>query len=114
MKAASWNSPEKHNVSGKTYNINLNPGLNRVVLRYPVGEKMQLWSEFSPSLYKLTAELITKEGTDNLQADFGFRKFSTSGTQFTINGINHIFTGRTQCMCFSVNGIPANGCGELA
>ncbi len=106
LKAALWNSLEKHNVSGKTYNINLHPGLNRVVLRYPVGEKMRLWSEFSPSLYNLTAELITKEGTDNLQADFGFRKFSTSGTQFTINEIITFLRGEHNACVFPLTAYP--------
>ncbi|HKI88793.1 MAG TPA: hypothetical protein VKA38_07195 [Draconibacterium sp.] len=106
LKAWSWNTDEEHSSPGKTYKITLNPGQNRVVLKYPVGGKIQLWSEFSPALYKLTAELITDKGTDNMQADFGFRKFSTSGTQFTINGLTTFLRGEHNACVFPLTAHP--------
>ncbi len=107
LDAASWNTPVKHDVSAKTYEVTLKPGFNRIVLKYPVGEKMQLWSEFSPApLYKLTAELITNTDTDNLMTNFGFRKFSTSGTQFTINGTTTFLRGEHNASVFPLTAHP--------
>ena len=43
---------------------------------------MQLWSEFNPSLYNLTVNLIGQNGEyiDNQSDDFGMREFKTNGT----------------------------------
>ncbi|WP_217447590.1 sugar-binding domain-containing protein [Maribellus comscasis] len=106
LRAASWNTQENHNVPAKSYEVNLSPGQNRIVLKYPAGDKMQLWSEFSPALYKLSAELITENGTDNLQANFGFRNFSTSGTQFTINGTTTFLRGEHNACVFPLTAHP--------
>ncbi len=106
LNADSWNTSTTHNVHSKTYKINLLPGQNRLVLKYPVGDKMQLWSEFSPALYKLSAELKTESGTDNIQADFGFREFKTSGTQFTINGLTTFLRGEHNGCVFPLTAHP--------
>ncbi len=106
LYASAWNSNKKQQVSGKTFKIKLVPGENRVLLKYNIGDKMQLWSEFSPALYKLTAELETSEGKDNLQVDFGMRKFSTSGTQFQINGLTTFLRGEHNACVFPLTAHP--------
>lgn len=106
LDAYAWNTSVKHNVRAKKYEINLMPGINRLVLKYPVGEKMQLWSEFSPALYKLSAELITDSIIDNIQADFGFREFKTLGTQFTINGLTTFLRGEHSACVFPLTAYP--------
>jgi hypothetical protein len=104
--AAAWNSPIKNEVSGKTIKTKLIPGINRVVVKYPMGKKVQLWSEFSPTLYKLTAELETSAGKDNLQVDFGMRKFTTKGTQFQINGLTTFLRGEQNACVFPLTAHP--------
>ena len=106
LKATAWNTGVKHNVPAKTFKVNLNPGDNRLLLKYPVGSKIQLWSEFSPALYKLTAELITENETDNMQTSFGFRNFATSGTQFSINGITTFLRGEHNACVFPLTAHP--------
>ncbi len=106
LSASVWNSEVPQDVAEKTYKIELNPGENRVVLKYPVGEKMQFWSEFSPALYKLSAELIAEDGSDNLQTDFGFRKFTTEGTQFKINGLTTFLRGEHNACVFPLTAHP--------
>ena len=106
LSASMWNTSEKHNPKSKTYEVTLQPGQNRIVLKYPMGEEVKLWSEFHPALYKLTAELNTGQSTDNLQTDFGFREFSTSGTQFTINGITTFLRGDHNACVFPLTAHP--------
>ncbi len=106
LNAASWNSPVKHEVSDKTVKVILTPGLNRVLVKYPMGNKVQLWSEFSPTLYKLNVELITSEGKDNTLVDFGMRKFTTKGTQFQINGLTTFLRGEHNACVFPLTAYP--------
>ncbi|NCB07237.1 MAG: hypothetical protein EOM73_03630, partial [Bacteroidia bacterium] len=61
LSAASWNAATTHTVTAKTYKVTLGPGENQVELIYPIGKKMQYWSEFSPALYRLTVTMKTPE-----------------------------------------------------
>ncbi len=106
LNANAWNTEIIHNAPSKTYRITLEPGENQVELVYQIGNKMQLWSEFSPALYKLNAKLITFEGSDNLQVDFGMRKFSVGGTQFQINGLTTFLRGEHNACVFPMTGYP--------
>jgi hypothetical protein len=106
LNANAWNTEINHNAPAKTYKITLTPGENLVELVYPIGNKMQLWSEFSPALYKLNANLNTTEGNDNLQVDFGMRKFSVDGTQFQINGLTTFLRGEHNACVFPMTGYP--------
>ena len=61
---------------------------------YPIGNNMQLWSEFDPVMYKLQVSLNTNtEILDAQSVDFGMREFKTLGTQFTINGVKTFLRG---------------------
>jgi len=106
LKASSWNSEKTHKISSKSYTQKLNPGENRIIIKYPLGTDVQFWSEFSPTLYQLSAELETPEGKDNIQTDFGFRKFATSGTQFTINGTKTFLRGEHNACVFPLTAHP--------
>ncbi|MCY1722475.1 hypothetical protein OU798_19150 [Prolixibacteraceae bacterium Z1-6] len=106
LNANAWNLDVAHKVPSKLYTQKLNPGENRIVVKYPLGENVNYWSEFSPALYKLTAELETPEGNDNIQSDFGFREFATSGTQFVINGIKTFLRGEHNACVFPLTAHP--------
>ncbi|MEI8225491.1 MAG: sugar-binding domain-containing protein [Bacteroidota bacterium] len=106
LQANGWNTEVKHNVSSKSFPLTLKSGENAVELTYNMGNKFQLWSEFNPALYKLNVTLKTKEVLDNSTADFGMRKFSTLGTQFTINGIKTFLRGKHDACVFPLTGYP--------
>ena len=65
LKASSWNSEIKHDVSSKSFPVTLKSGENLVELTYKMGNKFQFWSEFNPALYKLNVTLKSKEVIDN-------------------------------------------------
>lgn len=106
LQANSWNSDVKHRVSQKSFPVDLKIGENVVELTYKMGNKFQKWSEFTPVLYKLTVTLKSEEVIDNDTVNFGMRKFSTSGTQFTINGIKTFLRGKHDACVFPLTGYP--------
>jgi hypothetical protein len=106
LEAHAWNTGIKHNVRSESFPVTLKPGENGVELKYKMGRKTQFWSEFNPALYKLTVTLKSKKVLDNTSVDFGMRKFSTAGTQFSINGIKTFLRGKHDACVFPLTGYP--------
>ncbi len=106
LKADSWNTDVKHNVSSKSFPVTLKKGENTIELTYSLGNKTVFWSEFNPALYKLTVALKDKKVMDNTILDFGMRKFSTLKTQFTINGTKTFLRGKHDACVFPLTGYP--------
>ena len=106
MKADAWNTDLKHNVPVKSFPVTLRKGGNTIELTYSMGSKTLLWSEFNPSLYKLVLTLRGRKVLDNAIIDFGMRKFSTQGTQFTINDTKTFLRGKHDACVFPLTGHP--------
>jgi hypothetical protein len=107
LQAKAWNTEVKHKVSPISLPVTLKAGENIVELTYNLGSKVQLWSEFNPVLYKLVVTLKSKNKVlDNTTTDFGLRKFSTLGTQFTINGTKTFLRGKHDACVFPLTGHP--------
>jgi hypothetical protein len=106
MKADAWNTDLKHNVPAKSFPVTLRKGGNTIELTYSMGSKTLLWSEFNPSLYKLVLTLRGRKVLDNAIIDFGMRKFSTQGTQFTINDTKTFLRGKHDACVFPLTGHP--------
>ena len=106
LDASVWNTEKKHSVAAKSFSITLKPGDNTDELTYKMGSNFQKWSEFNPALYKLHVTLKSDKVPDNTTVDFGMRKFSTSGTQFTINGIVTFLRGKHDACVFPLTGYP--------
>jgi hypothetical protein len=75
----------------------------------PMGDAVQLWSEFNPTLYRLTVNFEGKSKkakiTERKDVNFGMRKFHTIGTSFAING--HVLScGETRWCVFPQAGYP--------
>ena len=62
----------------------------------------KLWDEFSPNLSEVTVKL----GDDQRTVHFGMRKFSTRGTQFTLNDRPVFLRGTVESMVFPLTGYP--------
>jgi len=106
LKADAWNSDAKHSVPSKSFPVSLRKGENTIELTYGMGTKTVFWSEFNPALYKLAVSLKGKKVLDNTTLDFGMRKFSTLGTQFTINGTKTFLRGKHDACVFPLTGYP--------
>jgi hypothetical protein len=74
----------------------------------PLRTATNLWDEFSPRLYRLTAALATDDGHvyATKSVTYGLREISTQGTQFTFNGRKTFFRGTLECCIFPKTGNP--------
>lgn len=76
-------------------------------VRIPLGDHAQLWDEFHPALYDLTATLSEEDGAKNTRdISFGLREISTQGTQFVLNGRKIFIRGTLECCIFPKTGHP--------
>jgi hypothetical protein len=108
IQAESFNSDISHKIRGKNVKVSSSSENIQMVIEYPVGNRMQLWSEFSPSLYKMKVNLEGSKGEniDYLEKDFGMREFKTKGTRFEVNGQQTFLRGTLECCIFPLTGYP--------
>ena len=108
LTAENFNSSDNHKLGKRTEKISANSDEAQFVIDYPIGNKMQLWSEFSPSLYRLSVNLKGSDGKifDQQSVDFGMREFKTNGTHFEINGQQVFLRGTLECCIFPLTGYP--------
>jgi beta-galactosidase/beta-glucuronidase len=106
LKADAWNTKLKHSVPSKAFPLMLKRGENLFEMTYSMGNKSLFWSEFDPVLYKMAVTLKGGKVFDTATIDFGMRKFSTSGTQFTINGTTTFLRGKHDGCVFPLTGYP--------
>lgn len=106
IKADGWNTSKIHHVAAKKYSVDLRRGDNQVEFTYEMGKNARLWSEFDPALYKLSVTMKNKKVLDRMESTFGMRKFSTDGTQFTINSIKTFLRGKHDACVFPLTGHP--------
>ena len=72
----------------------------------PLGDKAQLWDEFTPTLQRLTLALKGDSAEDQRVVSFGLRHISTEGSSFLINGRKTFFRGTLECCIFPLTGYP--------
>lgn len=82
----------------------LSQGNNEIELTLDMGENPHLWSEFHPDLYSLTVSLSSKGSVDEVQRQFGMRKFGVDGTQFVVNGNKTFLRGTHDGCVFPLTG----------
>jgi hypothetical protein len=108
LQAESFNSGISQKIKKRVISANTTSSDLQLVIDYPMGKKMQLWSEFVPALYKLSADLSDSDGKiiDQKSEDFGMREFKVNGTRFAVNGIPVFLRGTTECAIFPLTGYP--------
>ncbi|MDR2805128.1 MAG: beta-glucuronidase [Dysgonamonadaceae bacterium] len=109
LAAQSFNSEREHNVPAVTIPFSANEGLNTITAELPMGEEVQLWDEFHPALYQLTASLFCdKDKVGNATAtqsrQFGMREFTIQGKYFHINGRPIVLRGTVENCDFPLTG----------
>ncbi|CAD0009076.1 sugar-binding domain-containing protein [Flavobacterium salmonis] len=86
--------------------IQIKTGESIVEADYNMGKDIKLWSEFSPELYELKAELKAGKNNSNVSVDFGMRSFSKKGSVLTINEQPVFLRGTLECNIFPLTGHP--------
>lgn len=86
--------------------IQIKAGESVVEVDYNMGKDVKLWSEFSPELYELKAELKAGKKESSESVDFGMRSFSRKGSVLTINDQPVFLRGTLECNIFPLTGHP--------
>lgn len=97
----------KGRLQGKATKIRIGATDSIVETTVDLGADAQLWSEFTPNVYKMYATLTCSDGTDRATCDFGLREFRRNGTRFEINGHPVFLRGTLECCIFPLTGYPA-------
>ncbi len=107
LKAKSFNSEIVDDVKPLVKEYFIEKGKTNIEIIYPIGENVQLWDEFNPILYKMTAKIIDKSGNIDIQEiQFGIRSFSIKGTRFEINDRPIFLRGTVENCVFPLTGYP--------
>jgi len=108
IRAECADSAVSQNVKSITVQANTDSNELQLVIDYPMGDKVHLWSEFRPSLYKLSVNLTGAEDKilDSKSTYFGMREFKTRGTRFEVNGQQTFLRGTLECCIFPLTGYP--------
>ena len=96
--AEAWNTDKQHKTPVQTIEVDWTKPEQELELA--LGDKALLWSEFTPSLYRLSVSLKTDQSVDTEQATFGLRDFKTKGRQFTMNGKTTFLRGKHDACVF--------------
>ncbi|MFG6687738.1 sugar-binding domain-containing protein [Mariniflexile sp. HNIBRBA6329] len=94
-------------VPTKNLNVTVAVGLDSLVVEYPMGDNVKLWSEFHPNIYNLKAEISTKKSNDIYETTFGMREIKAVGKQLQINGKPLFLRGTLECAIFPKTGFPS-------
>ena len=92
---------------GHAIEVPVATGSQQVEATVDLGADAQLWSEYTPVVYRMTAKLKAADGTDESQSLFGLREFKANGTRFEINGHPVFLRGTLECCIFPLTGYPA-------
>lgn len=104
LEAESFNGEKRHVVIPVKQSFKPRGKATSLSIDLPMGENMQLWDEFHPNLYRLTATLQTKAGKDVRQVQFGMREFTIQDKYFYINGRKTMLRGTVENCVFPLTG----------
>lgn len=88
------------------FSVDFPAGTSQRSFTYHLGDDAALWSEYTPVVYRL--ELTILENKDKTITTFGLRDFTTSETEFLINGTPTFLRGKHDGLIFPMTGaVPA-------
>lgn len=81
-------------------------GAVQVVAVYKMGTNYTKWSEFSPELYTMTADLKLRNKTASVSETFGMREIGKQNNTLLINNQPLFLRGTLECAIFPLTGYP--------
>ena len=116
LRASSYNNEKLSHtpaVQKFPFHFEEGQGETELSLDYEMGKGFLSWDEFSPTLYRMTAEVSWNKGEEKecftAEESFGMRKFETlyledGGKQFAVNGRPVQLRGEINCAVFPMTG----------
>lgn len=103
VSATAENSDLEHHLDQSFHGLTTDQeGLAEIIVG--LGEKIQLWDEFNPTLYRLTLILQTDDSSDSRELLIGMRDFAVAGSQFQVNGHTTFLRGKHDACVFPLTG----------
>jgi Glycosyl hydrolases family 2, sugar binding domain/Glycosyl hydrolases family 2/Glycosyl hydrolases family 2, TIM barrel domain len=93
-------------IPAKQLKVTVGAGLDSLMVEYPMGNEVKLWSEFHPNIYNFKAEITSQGKSDTYQTNFGMREIKAVGKQLQINGKPLFLRGTLECAIFPKTGFP--------
>jgi hypothetical protein len=108
IQCESLKSGNSQKLKSMAVSANTDSNESQLIIDYPMGDNVALWSEYKPTLYKLSVNLkgLKGEMLDSKSEDFGMREFKTRGTRFEVNGQQIFLRGTLECCIFPITGYP--------
>lgn len=104
LEAESFNSEKSDRIAPVTQSFRAGNRITTMEMELPMGDHFLTWDEFEPNLYRLTATLTTREGTDVKTTRFGMREFTIDGKYFFVNGRKTMLRGTVENCVFPLTG----------
>ena len=101
IEMEAFNTGLEHHIQ---FNKNIVVQQDEIVFQIPMGDDALEWSEFSPTLYRLTANIQGENIQDSQSSTLGLRDFKAEGTQFNINGLTTFLRGKHDACVFPLTG----------
>ncbi len=88
--------------------VRVDTGQSQIRATYNLGATMQLWDEFSPSVYQLTAKFVADDSKrkSEYQTTFGVRNLTNEKSLLHINSRRLFLRGTLECAIFPLTGHP--------
>lgn len=86
--------------------LTLKSGIHEYTIKIPAN-KLEKWSEFTPTVYSLKAAITTDKFNHELETEFGWQEVSHDGTKILINGNPIFLRGNLDCVHFPLTGYPS-------
>ncbi len=96
--ASTWNTDKKQVITAELATDKISSDVCDFEL--DLGKDAATWSEFAPALYRVDVSLKCGNMYDSKSVSFGLRKFTTEGTQFSINGMTTFLRGKHDACVF--------------
>ncbi|MDI3319423.1 exo-beta-1,4-galactosidase [Pinibacter soli] len=112
ISAQSFNCAVNDKTAVFSKDFSLSKGeIDTLVVAMTFDDNMQVWDEFNPALYRLTASLKIGNSESSTLVQFGMREFKTDGKKFLINGRPVFLRGTLHNCEFPLTGYPATDVG---
>ncbi|GJM65052.1 discoidin domain-containing protein [Persicobacter diffluens] len=99
-----------HTVNELTTEQVFESGESKIALEYPLGDAQYLWSEFTPDVYQLQANIQGGKGKkafeSMLETTFGMREIVSDGHALRVNGNKVFLRGTLDCSIYPKTGHP--------
>lgn len=110
LELQSWNTKKPHVFETLMLPVVMESNDTVFEYVYPLGDKMQTWDEFSPTLYRVKSTLTTTINGMNVssvrETDFGMREITSDSQGFVINGRPAFMRGKHDAAVFPHTGYP--------